>query len=997
MSEGSMLNGGAKREGFPVPRKTRYGVVVRPPHYRWDGEHFESDRLLSVDRTSTALLTGPIDVVVEGNFVGVVADSLALAADAAKQLKVKWQTVRQAAEKSPSKNPLEQRHQAHTSAGHEYGWPSRMRWGAEPGWVVAEYSERQLVVWGQTVTPRALKHDLTRLTGLDVGQIELYSADQQSVTHPASGLGRHCGDDAAVDAALLSQAVGSPVAVWLDTHYARDMKALGQAQRMILKADLASSGEITRYHYQQANLTGEVPAVGLWLSGRAEHCGLLADGPANIDETAPFSPYVFQAQYLAARTQSASLATNATLISMQETFARESFLDELARESGQDPVALRLRHLDDERGIELIESVAKRAEWQAPLSPLIAPEPQELLRGRGFAYAQLPDRNQRVEAGVRSAWIADVVVNRITGDVQLTRLVVGQDAGPDVDTHRLQQALQERVLGQARPLLGQEPGFDEWGDGSGALTRSKISKANALAEGEYSLVPPTMSFAPKSADEDVLTGAELSPGVAVIANALFDATGQRFRQPPFSTKRVRQALQASSAGVAGRPGRQQQSRKRRWLAAAALTTVAGTAAMAWPWKGAIAPVSRTAANLYSAETIERGRLVAAAGDCAACHTAEGGGTNTGGREFETPFGVLYSTNITPDEVTGIGQWSYAAFERAMRHGISRDGSHLYPAFPYTAFAKTSDADLQSLYAYLMAQPPVATEKTANALSFPFSVRALMAGWNTLYHDPTPFQPDPAQSELYNRGAYLAEGLGHCSACHSPRNAMGAEKRGKDYFAGAFVDGWEAPPLNTLSRAPISWSEASLYDYLRHGESALHGVASGPMAPVVAGLAELPEYDVRAIAHYVAAQMQAPTDNSDQELAGAERRVANAALGSPEREAGERLFEGACAACHVDTGLPTFSRASTNLALNTNMHSDHPDNVIQSILGGVHAEHVPGIGSMPGFAESFSTTQVADLATYLRARFAPDKAPWQQLEKRIADLRQPHHNNTHSSP
>lgn len=1003
MSKGPGLNGSAQPEMTPAPQAPRYGVVVRPPHYRWDGECFESDRLMRVDRSSIASLPSTVEVVVEGAFVGVVADSLALATDAAKQLKVEWQTVHQAAH-TTAETSLEQRDQSHASVGHAYGWPSRMRWGAEPGWVVAKYSERQLEVWGQTVTPLALKRDLSQLTGFDVNQIALYSAGQQPAERPATGLGRHCGDDAAVDAALLSQAVGGPVAVWLDARYACDMHALGQAQRMNLKADLASSGEITRYHYQQANLTGEVAAVGLWLSGRAERRELAADATTDVEDTTPFSPYVFQDQYLAARTQSASLATNATLIGIQQTFARESFLDELARESGQDPVALRLRHLDDERGVALIESVARRAEWQTPLTPPSPWEPQasngpqELLRGRGFAYAQLPDRDQRVDTGVRSAWIADVVVNRITGDVQLTRLVVGQDAGPDVDTQRLQQALQERMLGEARPLLGQAPGFDEWGDGSGASTRYNESATHPLANRSTSVTSSTSAIATMKdddVDDDGLSGAELSPGVAVIANALFDATGQRFRQPPFTTKRVRQALASSEDTVAGRSFR--PPKKRRWLAAAALTTIAGTAAMAWPWKGAVAPVSRPAANLYSADTIERGRLVAAAGDCAACHTAEGGTTNTGGREFETPFGTLYSTNITPDEATGIGQWSYAAFERAMRHGISRDGRHLYPAFPYTAFAKTSDADMQALYAYLMAQPPVAVEKPVNGLSFPFNVRALMAGWNTLYHDPAPFQPDPAQSELYNRGAYLAEGWGHCSACHSPRNAMGAEKGGDHYFAGAFVDGWEAPPLNTLSRAPIPWSEASLYDYLRHGESALHGVASGPMAPVVAGLAELPAYDVRAIAHYVAQQMQATTANSEAEVAAAERRVASAALGSPELEAGERLFDGACAACHTDTGLPTFSRASTTLALNTNLHSDHPDNIIQSILGGVHADRVPGVGSMPGFAESFSNTQVADLATYLRARFAADKAPWQQLEQRIADLRQPHHNNTHSSP
>tara|TARA_R110002049_G_scaffold5154_7_gene35632 strand:- start:6712 stop:9759 length:3048 start_codon:yes stop_codon:yes gene_type:complete len=1015
MSEGSMLHGQQEQAGLAaLLAQARYGVVVRPPYYRWNGERFESDRLVGVDSRSIASLSGSIEVVVEGNFVGVVAESLALATDAAKQLKVKWQTFHQSPETAhgryqeaftkpiskPSEKSLDKPRQPNTHSNHAYGWPSRMRWGNHSSWAIADCRDQQLRVWGQTVTPTALKQDLSRLTALDISQIELYNADGERVSNQASGLGRHCGDDAAVDAALMSRAVGSPVAVWLDARYTKDVQALGQAQRITLNADIASSGEIARYHYHQANFTGEVATVGLLLSGRAAITTSSAEATAGEQDTTPFSPYVFRDQYLAARSQTTSISTNSTLIGIQQTFARESFLDEVARESDQDPIALRLRHLDDARGVELIESVAKRAEWQSSSNPSSDSLSPDLLRGRGFAYSQLPDREQRVESGVRSAWIADVEVNRITGDVQLTRLVVGQDAGPDMDTARLQQTLQARVLGEARPLLGQAPSFDEWGDGSRTLT-----------EGKYSAVTPTTASAPRvvgdaidkmvseTAGEDVLTGAELSPGVAVIANALFDATGLRFRQPPFTAKRVRQALEASSTEETGLPikFKQPRSLKRRWLAAAAFTTIAGTAAMAWPWKGAIAPVSRPAANLYSAETIERGRLVAAAGDCAACHTTEGGVANAGGRGFETPFGTLYSTNITPDEATGIGQWSYAAFERAMRKGISRDGSHLYPAFPYTAFAKTSDADLQALYAYLMAQPPVSTEKTANALTFPFNVRSLMAGWNTLYHDATPFQPDPMQSELYNRGAYLAEGLGHCSACHSPRNAMGAEKNGEAYFAGAFVDGWEAPPLNSLSRAPILWSETSLYDYLRHGESELHGVASGPMAPVVAGLAELPEYDVRAIAHYVAAQMQAPTGNSDAAVADATQRVTSAAVSPSGMEVGERLFEGACAACHVSTEVPTFSSAKTNLALNTNVHSDHPDNVIQSILGGVHADHVPSIGSMPGFADSFSNTQVADLATYLRARFAPDKAPWQQVEKRIEDVRQPHHNNTHSTP
>ncbi|MFC6330755.1 c-type cytochrome, partial [Alloalcanivorax gelatiniphagus] len=415
--------------------------------------------------------------------------------------------------------------------------------------------------------------------------------------------------------------------------------------------------------------------------------------------------------------------------------------------------------------------------------------------------------------------------------------------------------------------------------------------------------------------------------------------------------------------------------------------VAGLLATLWPWRPSIAPVARPAANLYSAETLERGRLVAEAGDCAVCHTAEGGTVNLGGRPFETPFGTLYSTNLTPDPDTGIGNWSYAAFERAMREGIGRDGRHLYPAFPYTDFAKISDADMQALYGYLMAQPAVAAPAPQNDLRFPFNIRSMMAGWNFLFHDPSPFKPDPTRSAQWNRGAYLFEGAGHCGACHTPRNLFGAEKGGDARLAGALVDGWEAPALTADSRAPAGWTEQSLFEYLRTGRSELHGVAGGPMAPVVAGLAELPEDDVRAIAHYVATQMDAPLSDP----ARAERAAAVVTASQVEpvgQEAGQRVFEGACAACH-ENGTATFTSAKQALALNTNLHSQRPDNVIQSILGGVHAEGVAGTGEMPAFAHSLSDRQIVDLVQYLRARFAPGETPWKEVGKTVADLRREH--------
>ncbi|MBC7203584.1 MAG: c-type cytochrome [Pusillimonas sp.] len=385
--------------------------------------------------------------------------------------------------------------------------------------------------------------------------------------------------------------------------------------------------------------------------------------------------------------------------------------------------------------------------------------------------------------------------------------------------------------------------------------------------------------------------------------------------------------------------------------------------------------------------MNRGRLVAIAGDCMVCHTAQDGQENTGGRPLETPFGLVYSTNITPDPETGIGGWSYEAFERAMREGIHRDGRHLYPVFPYTAFAKMSDTDMQSLYAYLMTQPAVKHTPPKTELAFPYNARALMAGWNTLFHENKRFEPDPTQTTMWNRGAYLVQGAGHCAACHTPRNALGAEKSGKNnYLAGGFAEGWEAPPLNELSKAPIAWTEQSLFEYLRTGFSSLHGVASGPMAPVVEGLAQLPESDVRAIAHYLSSVNPAVPEREPAALTAAKLEDASKNNRAVTTMPGESLFEGACAVCHDAREGPPLFGSRPSLALNTNLHSDHPDNVIQVLMHGIADPTQLGLGDMPEFKNSFNNQQMKNLLEYMRARFAPEKAPWQGLDEKINAIR-----------
>ncbi|MDB5989989.1 MAG: putative diheme cytochrome c-553, partial [Herbaspirillum sp.] len=487
------------------------------------------------------------------------------------------------------------------------------------------------------------------------------------------------------------------------------------------------------------------------------------------------------------------------------------------------------------------------------------------------------------------------------------------------------------------------------------------------------------------------SGAAFSlPAAAAVANAIYDATGVRLREPPFSGERIRLALAANA-------GASQKSTKsaKKWLAAGAAVTTAliGLATLALPWRGAIAPIAAPDPTLYSAATISRGRLVAAAGDCVVCHTAPNGVKNAGGLALDTPFGAIYSTNITPDVETGIGSWSYAAFERAMREGIHRDGKHLYPAFPYTAFAKTSDADLQALYAYLMAQEPVKTDLPKTKLAFPFNLRPLMAGWNLLFHKPDVYKPDPSQSVEWNRGAYLAEGLGHCSACHTPRNAMGAEKGGiRSYLAGGMAEGWEAPALTSLSNAPIAWTEKDLFDYLRSGFSPLHGVAAGPMGPVVAEMAQLPESDVKAIAHYIASLNASPnkpaaeTTPAVQVALAAQIEQNNAASSRTLRGNGKNIYEGACAICHQANTGPTLFGVKPSLALNTNLHGNTPDNLVRVILDGINTPAHQELGYMPGFRDSFNDSQINDLVRYLRGRFAANQPAWKGIPETIARLR-----------
>jgi nicotinate dehydrogenase subunit B len=478
------------------------------------------------------------------------------------------------------------------------------------------------------------------------------------------------------------------------------------------------------------------------------------------------------------------------------------------------------------------------------------------------------------------------------------------------------------------------------------------------------------------------------PSAAAIANAIYDATGVRFRELPFTPERIRAGLAA--AGVTTPPAAPPpaapppKARRGFWAGLGiGLAGLMGVAVTALPLRAAMAPVSLPDPTLYSAATIARGKMLAALGDCAVCHTAPGGQPYAGGRAIETPFGTVYSRNITPDGATGIGGWSYAAFARAMREGISRDGTHLYPVFPYTDFTRSSDADLEALYAYLMSRPAVAAVTPRAKLAFPMNVRPVMAAWNLLFHRPGAYRPDPTRSAEWNRGAYLVEGLGHCGGCHTPRNALGAELASRP-LAGGWAEGWEAPALNGLSHAPIPWSEAELYTYLRTGYSALHGPAAGPMGPVVREMAALPDADLRAMAHYLASLGTPVSPETEARLATEiAARMPDAMLASAGP--GARIYQGACAVCHEPGAPPQFG-VQPNLALNSNLHSARPDNLIRTILGGIPMPALDHLGAMPGFAETLNDRQIADLVGFLRRQYAPNQDAWTDLPQTVARLR-----------
>jgi nicotinate dehydrogenase subunit B len=969
-----------------------HGRVVRPPYAGVDAGDFVGKSLIAVDESSIAHIPGIVAVVTHGDFIGIVAEREENAIKAAEQLRVQWKPtpavrdlndIATALRANPStpRVLIDKGDVDAAIAGaakpiqRTYIWPYHMHGSIGPSCALADVRPDGVRVWSGTQNPHILRVDLAFLLGMPEERIDLIRMEA------AGCYGRNCADDVTADAVLLSRAVGRPVRVQLTREQEHAWEPKGTGQLMDVNGGLDADGGVAAYDFQTRYPSNGAPTLALILTG------MIPPAPQvfEMGDRTAIPPYDYEHMRVVAHDMPPIVraAWLRGVSALPNTFAHESYIDELAAEAKVDPVEYRLRYLKDPRAADLVKAVAERGNWQP--RPEWQPKPGEgdIVRGRGFAYALYVHSKFPGYGAAWSAWIADVAVNKTTGDVAVTRVIAGQDSGLMINPDGVKHQIHGNVIQSISRTLKEEVTFD----GTGVTSR-EWGTYPIITFPELPSIDVMMLPRPDQPPLGVGESASV-PSAAAIANAIFDATGVRFRELPFTPERIRAGLQEAGVATAALPAPEPvrvAPPRRSWMPSLATLGAAACAAVAmvWPWRPAIPPIAAFDPSTYSAATLARGAQLAAIGDCAVCHTGPSGITNAGGRALETPFGLVYATNITPDRATGIGAWSYTAFERAMRDGIHRDGRHLYPAFPYNHFTKISDADMQALYAHLMTQAPVHAPTPETKLAFPFNMRPLLAAWNAMFHSSGAMISDPSKSAEWNRGAYLVESVGHCGACHTPRNALGGERTGAAHLAGGNAEGWDAPALTSLSQSPIPWSEDELYAYLRTGQSRYHGVAAGPMAPVVQQLAAVPDSDVRAMAVYLASMNNAPGKTEEQALAV---KLETLTLDRTQTRgmAGERIFDGACAVCHA-VGGPELFGARPSLALNTNVHAATPDNLIQVILHGIMKPAVTDLGYMPAFKASMNDRQIADLVAYTRRQFAPDKPGWANVEATVARLR-----------
>jgi mono/diheme cytochrome c family protein len=378
------------------------------------------------------------------------------------------------------------------------------------------------------------------------------------------------------------------------------------------------------------------------------------------------------------------------------------------------------------------------------------------------------------------------------------------------------------------------------------------------------------------------------------------------------------------------------------------------------------------AALAQASVVERGAYLARAADCMVCHTTAGGKEYAGGLGFKLPFGTLYSTNITPDKETGIGNYSDQDFLAAMHRGIRRDGARLYPAMPFTSYTYISDADALAIKAYLFSLQPVRAAAPENTLMFPFNQRWAMGFWSALFNPDTRFELDTSKSPEWNRGAYLAEALAHCGECHTPRNlAFALNNRLK--FAGAVTAGWRAFNISSDKTTGVgAWRDDDLVSYLSIGHADGHGTASGPMGEAVDhSLSKLAPEDIRAVVAYLRSVPPTASTDLPATLAPSAPASHRDGGGTPDPR-GKMVFEGACVSCHGWSGESSISPFAT-LTGAWAVNDPGATNVAQIVISGTKRHTPEGAVSMPAFGNAYSDVEIAAVANYVTARFGSKPA------------------------
>jgi mono/diheme cytochrome c family protein len=383
--------------------------------------------------------------------------------------------------------------------------------------------------------------------------------------------------------------------------------------------------------------------------------------------------------------------------------------------------------------------------------------------------------------------------------------------------------------------------------------------------------------------------------------------------------------------------------------------------------------------------IERGRYLATAADCGACHTAPRGKPFAGGLPIGTPLGTIYSTNITPSANFGIGRYTEEEFSRALRRGIRRDGAHLYPAMPYTSYARFTDEDIHALYLYFTrAVEPVDVRPPETELPFPMNIRLSMMGWNLLFLDTQVFAPDPKQSAQWNRGVYLVEGAAHCGTCHTPRGFLMQEETGRA-LSGAQVGPWYAPNITSDSAGGIgSWSKEEIVAYLRSGHLSGKAQAAGSMGEAIEySFQHLSADDLDAIATYIktvppigdpaagASRFTAGKMSSELVILRGRDGIKSDNGAAPS---GAELFQGNCASCHAPEGQGSRDGYYPSLFHNSATGAKNPNNLIAAVLYGVNRTvagkqaFMPGFGGQPSDANQLSDRDIAALGTYVLAHY-----------------------------